>query len=130
MIRRPPRSTRTDTLFPYTTLFRSRTFTQPILRTDTTADIRQRVGLMQELGRQQQIAFLDQLQPVGNEIADRTFPLAIRIAAAETAPGLGCRLIGRELAVDFADVVNADFRFYFLRVLPGPFEEDGSGVGK
>src|SRR3546814_6565989 len=27
MIRRPPRSTRTDTLFPYTTLFRSHTFT-------------------------------------------------------------------------------------------------------
>src|SRR3546814_4513201 len=26
MIRRPPRSTRTDTLFPYTTLFRSRWF--------------------------------------------------------------------------------------------------------
>src|SRR3546814_22844 len=26
MIRRPPRSTRTDTLFPYTTLFRSRMF--------------------------------------------------------------------------------------------------------
>src|SRR3546814_8299929 len=25
MVRRPPRSTRTDTLFPYTTLFRSRT---------------------------------------------------------------------------------------------------------
>src|SRR3546814_2625745 len=30
MIRRPPRSTRTDTLFPYTTLFRSpTTFTAP-----------------------------------------------------------------------------------------------------
>src|SRR3546814_5738603 len=27
MIRRPPRSTRTDTLFPYTTLFRSHAFT-------------------------------------------------------------------------------------------------------
>src|SRR3546814_10200830 len=27
MIRRPPRSTRTDTLFPYTTLFRSRSVT-------------------------------------------------------------------------------------------------------
>src|SRR3546814_5921612 len=26
MLRRPPRSTRTDTLFPYTTLFRSRDF--------------------------------------------------------------------------------------------------------
>src|SRR3546814_7271790 len=29
MIRRPPRSTRTDTLFPYTTLFRSRLQAQP-----------------------------------------------------------------------------------------------------
>src|SRR3546814_20031140 len=28
MIRRPPRSTRTDTLFPYTTLFRSRCFSR------------------------------------------------------------------------------------------------------
>src|SRR3546814_16710006 len=29
MIRRPPRSTRTDTLFPYTTLFRSLLLTPP-----------------------------------------------------------------------------------------------------
>src|SRR3546814_2546133 len=29
MIRRPPRSTRTDTLFPYTTLFRSRSHPAP-----------------------------------------------------------------------------------------------------
>src|SRR3546814_9751249 len=29
MIRRPPRSTRTDTLFPYTTLFRSTQFLPP-----------------------------------------------------------------------------------------------------
>src|SRR3546814_12436100 len=29
MIRRPPRSTRTDTLFPYTTLFRSRSTGRP-----------------------------------------------------------------------------------------------------
>src|SRR3546814_7590390 len=30
MIRRPPRSTRTDTLFPYTTLFRSEDSSRPI----------------------------------------------------------------------------------------------------
>src|SRR3546814_21083129 len=30
MIRRPPRSTRTDTLFPYTTLFRSASATKPV----------------------------------------------------------------------------------------------------
>src|SRR3546814_18260425 len=34
MIRRPPRSTRTDTLFPYTTLFRSR----PTLNRATSSD--------------------------------------------------------------------------------------------
>src|SRR3546814_20616336 len=32
MIRRPPRSTRTDTLFPYTTLFRSWETSEPFLR--------------------------------------------------------------------------------------------------
>src|SRR3546814_20213680 len=32
MIRRPPRSTRTDTLFPYTTLFRSRAFVSRTFR--------------------------------------------------------------------------------------------------
>src|SRR3546814_11251767 len=35
MIRRPPRSTRTDTLFPYTTLFRSRSQGEPIEIGDT-----------------------------------------------------------------------------------------------
>src|SRR6056297_3923174 len=32
MIRRPPRSTRTDTLFPYTTLFRSLDVANPVFR--------------------------------------------------------------------------------------------------
>src|SRR3546814_13814172 len=34
MIRRPPRSTRTDTLFPYTTLFRARHLAPPPRRED------------------------------------------------------------------------------------------------
>src|SRR3546814_8298831 len=37
MIRRPPRSTRTDTLFPYTTLFRSTTAEYIALDYPTTA---------------------------------------------------------------------------------------------
>src|SRR3546814_5194291 len=36
MIRRPPRSTRTDTLFPYTTLFRSTACCLPIWRNRST----------------------------------------------------------------------------------------------
>src|SRR3546814_5232209 len=35
MIRRPPRSTRTDTLFPYTTLFRSTASMTPAATADT-----------------------------------------------------------------------------------------------
>src|SRR3546814_8359331 len=41
MIRRPPRSTRTDTLFPYTTLFRSlllRRITRPLAQLATRVD--------------------------------------------------------------------------------------------
>src|SRR3546814_7712866 len=38
MIRRPPRSTRTDTLFPYTTLFRS--MAQPLTRGNSTTGMR------------------------------------------------------------------------------------------
>src|SRR3546814_11556206 len=40
MIRRPPRSTRTDTLFPYTTLFRSGV----LFRADAFCPIRSGVG--------------------------------------------------------------------------------------
>src|SRR3546814_3327914 len=42
MIRRPPRSTRTDTLFPYTTLFRSYFFPRAMLR------VRRRVNRYRE----------------------------------------------------------------------------------
>src|SRR3546814_2045628 len=35
MIRRPPRSTRTDTLFPYTTLFRSFSTRHPAIKRDS-----------------------------------------------------------------------------------------------
>src|SRR3546814_10364243 len=46
MIRRPPRPTRTDTLFPYTTLCRSRlTLSHPLARAEGSAD-----ALLEPLG--------------------------------------------------------------------------------
>src|SRR3546814_16210927 len=39
MIRRPPRSTRTDTLFPYTTLFRSREHVLELLQLTDLVDL-------------------------------------------------------------------------------------------
>src|SRR3546814_2059714 len=44
MIRRPPRSTRTDTLFPYTTLFRSQVKTAPMTECQGRFFILKRAG--------------------------------------------------------------------------------------
>src|SRR3546814_16348383 len=60
MIRRPPRSTRTDTLFPYTTLFRSQRLVpkrtgagedQRIVRYAVRLDVHRRRGLAQQVER-------------------------------------------------------------------------------
>src|SRR3546814_15294450 len=52
MIRRPPRSTRTDTLFPYTTLFRS----------DSAPDMLAAINVLRA-GRGEAPATLEQLRP-------------------------------------------------------------------
>src|SRR3546814_16931877 len=44
MLRRPPRSTRTDTLFPYTTLFRSLVLGTEIRRVSTIESITEKHG--------------------------------------------------------------------------------------
>src|SRR3546814_19077757 len=51
MIRRPPRSTRTDTLFPYTTLFRSQDRTQERCLTRQDHGTRRRDGLQHDPAR-------------------------------------------------------------------------------
>src|SRR3546814_18561995 len=48
MIRRPPRSTRTDTLFPYTTLFRSLQAGHAAVKLLYFAWVRQKVGTPEE----------------------------------------------------------------------------------
>src|SRR3546814_5723291 len=61
MLRRPPRSTRTDTLFPYTTLFRSallRAFEKALLRL-----AEQLVGDLGELRRHDVLRLLQLCQP-------------------------------------------------------------------
>src|SRR3546814_13617032 len=50
MIRRPPRSTRTDTLFPYTTLFRSRVFQDPMAGTCEGLSIEENMALAHARG--------------------------------------------------------------------------------
>src|SRR3546814_8666587 len=70
MLRRPPRSTRTDTLFPYTTLFRSNYSLHSILQrtqiSDTTQEARLRIirrDCHAKIGKQQRKAKSDQPAP-------------------------------------------------------------------
>src|SRR3546814_3941049 len=49
MIRRPPRSTRTDTLFPYTTLFRSKV--DPLRLSHQPVDLAELLAEAVELGK-------------------------------------------------------------------------------
>src|SRR3546814_1054760 len=64
MIRRPPRSTRTDTLFPYTTLFRSQRHDRLILVHQIgEAGQRPQLGLVGDVG--EDIVALNVRRPVG-----------------------------------------------------------------
>src|SRR3546814_18490174 len=64
MIRRPPRSTRTDTLFPYTTLFRS-------LRRDRELDIEGRERLYDEARELIHLEWNLGRDPIGRSEVDR-----------------------------------------------------------
>src|SRR3546814_19333208 len=57
MIRRPPRSTRTDPLFPYTTLFRS--WLEPLFRSEAELCLQRREIGADALGIRAEIAFAD-----------------------------------------------------------------------
>src|SRR3546814_17925175 len=60
MIRRPPRSTRTDTLFPYTTLFRSK-----LGRADEARAIQQRLTEIEPDKPAHRVAFGHNLRAAG-----------------------------------------------------------------
>src|SRR3546814_15018729 len=103
MIRRPPRSTRTDTLFPYTTLFRSdpvrlaRRGARPVEIVERAALVEQRgVGRVQIFG----LAIAEDASPEGDHpparVADRDHQ-----PAAETVVGLF--LVARDQHPRFED---------------------------
>src|SRR3546814_15742935 len=74
MIRRPPRSTRTDTLFPYTTLFRSLLFQRPCdkLVIGRAGDQRIQPGAHMDIGPRPCLAVLDPeriVRPRGHRVA-------------------------------------------------------------
>src|SRR3546814_11676169 len=75
MIRRPPRSTRTDTLFPYTTLFRSRDHGRgraDLLREHPLLAGRRQARRRQSVGRRRDDARMDAVEPAAVPPVQRT----------------------------------------------------------
>src|SRR3546814_11242429 len=78
MIRRPPRSTRTDTLFPYTTLFRSlvtpQTMAEPYRTVDIPAFVERWLGRVPPEARATLEQWRDTLEPALDESAPILVP--------------------------------------------------------
>src|SRR3546814_4663914 len=100
MIRRPPRSTRTDTLFPYTTLFRS-----PL-------DVRRSVG----------VAPLVLRVGPGAELAQQAVGLALGLELADTLlrclgglVDLGCCLRSEEHTSELQSLMRISYAVFCLK---------------
>src|SRR3546814_18470286 len=78
MIRRPPRSTRTDTLFPYTTLFLSHTVNLPYGR-------KRALEIATTLAMEPELMLLDEpTQGMGHEDVSRVTELIKKVSAGRT----------------------------------------------
>src|SRR3546814_20897091 len=101
MIRRPPRSTRTDTLFPYTTLFRSKDIKGLI--SESNAQVKAGAGLVNQTG-----SSLTEIVTAVKKVSDIVAEIAA--ASGEQARGLEevSSAVGRlaELTQHHADLVE------------------------
>src|SRR3546814_12178837 len=71
MIRRPPRSTRTDTLFPYTTLFRSEALNNSVAT--NIASIRQAYDQKKATGEDTAIAIASAMMTLTSILSSQSF---------------------------------------------------------
>src|SRR3546814_15329929 len=105
MIRRPPRSTRTDTLFPYTTLFRSQLVPAIGVLRQAAAVPQERRGVL-EAGQIFAVLLGLALAILGRALAD--FPigrsqesrLLVGVEIGIPAPALQCRLGAARIGQD------------------------------
>src|SRR3546814_4674712 len=120
MLRRPPRSTRTDTLFPYTTLFRSRLAPRRSRRRrDRRAPPACRA--LPDAGRGGRRAALPHQARAALVVRSRTDGLAVRPAARHPAAAVGGAAGLLPQARRLIDRLLSPFRF---RAAPGTRSEE------
>src|SRR3546814_3374254 len=113
MIRRPPRSTRTDTLFPYTTLFRSR------IAHDATAE-----RLIALLTKVDDLLLTDRTDRIGDvdvEIVNRYCEVGNEPRRQRNAGGRGFRRLGNYVRITTGEAADLISVIIVLRI--GDVEE-------
>src|SRR3546814_1976827 len=120
MIRRPPRSTRTDTLFPYTTLFRSH-----------RADVRQR-GTIEQVEHGAPLALLGGQPPaaaVGAGLERDAFGLRLQEVPTERPTGeASLQVVDLEL-VGVAFVFFGEQQAIVVRIAPDRLDHAQRALG-
>src|SRR3546814_19994360 len=96
MIRRPPRSTRTDTLFPYTTLFRSRALAEPGERRHQQSFLSQRLPVAHRV-------VMERVRTAHPDRAAATFEPVVEDDARDLPALAGARSIAEEPAAPAPD---------------------------
>src|SRR3546814_16219772 len=97
MIRRPPRSTRTDTLFPYTTRFRSGEILEDLADdalVGILGDLRRGRGIAPRQRQQGVPLLLRDLDEAGHRDVDALDGREQRLAAREARPGARLKEVG------------------------------------
>src|SRR3546814_2869003 len=114
MRRRPPRSTRTDTLFPYTTLFRSRNSVAPCR--DRAVEEGQRFAIVERAHlRHETRKQVERAIGFRNEAGERLSPVAALhiVAALDQRAARRGRLIGRRRSEEHTSELQSLMRISY-----------------
>src|SRR3546814_2266639 len=113
MIRRPPRSTRTDTLFPYTTLFRSAMTTKMIPPEHITLYER---ALMQSLSKHEGLRRSIHPHPAGREPpAGRTMIVCRMVAHKVSIPAFSTKTRSEEHTSELQSLMRISYAVFCLK---------------
>src|SRR3546814_7003778 len=108
MIRRPPRSTRTDTLFPYTTLFRSLT----ALGQDVEMEFRRMLAVLRNVRQHSDNWALGRHRVLDIAVAPTVGPNAFTsffLSALEQIPSVGLKIHALQSTEDTAEVLSGKY---------------------
>src|SRR3546814_947772 len=114
MIRRPPRSTRTDTLFPYTTLFRSRALLTSILITsgrwpDLSVHVEDEWSKRDSRTAEELLLTAQLAAQIGSSRVAGLIALAAEKAPADPEVLIGCYMLSTQQGLENADHVHQWF---------------------